>query len=296
MRKALVLVLAVFFSACKTGTLEKPFDWQGHRGARGEAPENTIPAMLRALQEGVVSLEMDVVISADSQVVVSHEPFLNPEICLGKNGQELSDTSKINLFKLTYAQIESFDCGSKKNPGFPAQNSQRAVKPRLIDLLSACEESSLMMGRDLPFYNIEIKSRPEWDNSFSPDYKTFTDLVLAVLDKASLGKRLIIQSFDVRVLQYLQENRPDIRLAYLIPEDGLSLKEELTELGFVPNIISPHYSLVNAQFLRDLKALNAMVIPWTVNDIEEAQRLKSLGVDGIITDYPARLISALGKF
>src|SRR6056300_735846 len=108
MRKVLVLVLALFLSACKTGTIEKPFDWQGHRGARGEAPENTIPAMLRALQEGVVSLELDVVVSADSQVVVSHEPYLNPSICLGKKGEELSDTSRINLFQLTYAEIEAF--------------------------------------------------------------------------------------------------------------------------------------------------------------------------------------------
>lgn len=296
MRSFAIVFLVLFLGACKTGTVEKPFDWQGHRGARGEAPENTIPAMLRALQEGVFTLELDVVISADSQVVVSHEPFFNPLICLDSQGNELSDTLKLNLFNLTYAEIKSYDCGSKKNPDFPTQANEVSAKPLLIDLLGECEEACLMMGRDLPSYNIEIKSRPEWDGIYSPDYETYADLVLETLDKANLGKRLIIQSFDVRTLRYIHDIRPDISLAYLLPAAGPGLKEELNELGFVPKIVSPHFSLVNANFIRDLKTLDSKVIPWTVNEIEEAKRLRDLGVDGIITDYPARMISALGSF
>ncbi len=296
MRIVQYFLLIILLATCKTGTVEKPFDWQGHRGARGEAPENTIPAMMRALQEGVLTLELDVVISADSQVVVSHEPFFNPQICIGPDGASLRDSPLVNLFKLSYQEIQAYDCGSKTNPKFPSQANERIAKPLLIDLLSACEETALMMGREMPNYNIEIKSKPEWDGVYSPDYKSYADLVLEVLDKADLKQRLVLQSFDPRVLQYLHDKRPELKLSFLIDNGKEDLKDHLNRLGFIPDVISPHYQLVNQGFLQNLKALKVQVVPWTVNEIEEAQRLKEMGVDGIITDYPARMISALGRY
>lgn len=292
MRKIALLGL-VLFSACQTGTIKKPYDWQGHRGARGEAPENTIPAMLLALQEGVMTLEMDVVISSDSQVVVSHEPFFNPDICLSPEGENL-DSPLINLYQLSYEEIRKYDCGSLSNPRFTSQENYPAQKPRLIDLISEAEEACLMLGRPSPFYNVEIKSRPDWDEIFHPSYKDYVDLVLATVDKANLGERLILQSFDPRVLQYLNEIRPEIKLAYLMESTELSLKQQFEKLGFVPDVYSPYYEMVDRQILIDLEALKVQIVPWTVNEIEEAKRLKELGVDGIITDYPGRMISTIG--
>ncbi len=294
MRNLLIALLLIVAIACETGTKKVYFDWQGHRGARGEAPENTIPAMLKALQEGVHTLEMDVVISADSQVVVSHEPFLNPEICLDTNGADLTDSVLLNIYQLDYKEIAKYDCGSKPYPSFPGQEKYVANKPRLLDLIVEVEEAILMSGLKEPNYNIEIKSRPEWEGVFHPDYETYTNLVLEDLDKASLAERLVIQSFDPRVLQYLNENRPDIRLAYLVESKEVSVKEQIEALGFIPNIYSPHYSLLDQRTIQELHALGVKVIPWTVNEIEQAQELQGWGVDGIITDYPARMIGTLG--
>lgn len=295
MRKFSFVFLVFLAVACQTGTIEKPYDWQGHRGARGEAPENTLPAMLRALQEGVHTLEMDVVISADRKVLLSHEPYINPNICLDASQKALADSPLVNLFELTYDEISAFDCGSKPNPNFPSQENYFAMKPLLIDVISEVEEASLMMSRESPNYNIEIKTRPEWDSVFHPPYQEFVDLVLETLDKANLGKRLTLQSFDVRSLKYLHEKRPDIQLSYLVVEGDMDLKAQLERLGFIPDIYSPHYKMVDRKLITDLAALKIKLVPWTVNEIEDAKRLKEMGVDGIITDYPARLISTLGK-
>jgi len=294
----LLVLWLVFFSACTTGTRDpEPFDWQGHRGARGEAPENTLEGMLRALQEGVKTLEMDVVLSKDSVVLLSHEPWFNPDICLDFSGNEWAgDSLDPNLFHYTYEEISKVDCGSKEYDRFPGQEHYFAVKPRLIDVILEIEETAIIMNRPEPYYNIEIKSRPEWDEVYYPNINLYCDLVLSVLEKANLGERLIVQSFDPRVLRYLNEEYPQVKLAYLTEDEGRSAAEQIQTLGFVPQVYSCNYELLDAATVRSLQTMEIEVIPWTVNEIKDAERLKDWGVNGIITDYPARMISALGKF
>lgn len=292
----LVLTFILIFSACKTGVKDpEPFDWQGHRGARGEAPENTAQAMMRALQEGVKTLEMDVVLSKDSVVLLSHEPWFNPEICLDFNGDEWAEMSDRNLYHYDYAQIAQCDCGTKKNSRFPAQEHFKAAKPRLLDVILQVEEASLMMARPEPYYNIEIKSRPEWDSIYYPSLSAYCDAVMGVLKIADLGERLIIQSFDPRVLNYLRQQYPNLRLAYLTEDGERSPAEQIKGLGFVPEIYSCDYTLLDAGQVRSLQSSGLKVIPWTVNELEDAQKLLDWGVDGIITDYPARMIGAFGQ-
>lgn len=286
-------------SACQTGVAPAPpFDWQGHRGARGEAPENTVSAMLRALQDGVRSLEMDVVISADSVVLLSHEPFFNPQICLDSSGAELPERGlePYNLYRLSFASIQKFDCGSKGHPDFPGQESYFAAKPSLLELISRAEEASLTMNRPAPFYNIEIKSRPEWDGLYHPKVSQYVDLVMAVIKQAGISERSLIQSFDMRALRELHQRYPQQRLALLVEEeDPRQPAALLADLGFQPEVYSPHFRRLTAAKVSDLRTQKMQVIPWTVNEIEEAQKLMEWGVDGIISDYPARLISALGR-
>ena len=268
------------------------FDWQGHRGARGELPENSIVAMQKALQSGVKTLEMDVVITADSVVVLSHEPYLNPEICLDANGSGLSGSGEAyNIFEMSYRELQHFDCGSKGNVNFPGQEKLMATKPSLLDVFIAAEEGAMMMNRPEPFYNIEIKSSKSWEGRFHPALNTYVDLVVEVIERAHLKERVTLQSFDKRALQYLKENYPQIKLALLVEEGSYS--NHIKELGFVPKVYSPHYSLVSKSLVRDLHAQKVEVIPWTVNEISEAEELMKMGVDGIITDYPSKLIPAL---
>lgn len=293
------LIIWLFLQSCQpSGQTQKGnFDWQGHRGARGQVPENSLPSLQRALQDGVTTLEIDVVVTADSVVVLSHEPYLNHTICLDSTGKDLALADTVyNIFKMTYQQLQAFDCGSKGHPDFNAQEKYAVKKPSLLDAILASEETAVLMDRELPFYNIEIKSKESWDGTFHPNVETYVELCLADVQKAKISDRVIIQSFDERVLKYLHKKYPQVKLALLVAaKEQKTVAEKINELGFYPNIYSCEYPLVDKGMLTSLHAQKVKVIPWTVNEIEEAKRLIDLGVDGIITDFPGRLIPALGE-
>ncbi len=265
------------------------FDLQGHRGARGLLPENTLPAFLKALDLGVTTLEMDVVVAGDSTVVVSHEPWMSGVICTRPNGRRVSllRQKKYRLFEMTYGEIAQYDCGSRGNPRFPRQQKRPAAKPRLHDVIEAAEAHAAAHGLPPPRYNVETKARPEWDGVFTPDPETFTRLLYDVLVETGVKDRAILQSFDVRTLRVGRRLDPTWRLALLIDRDAdRGLAANLDALGFTPEIYSPDYRLVDADLIQDAHARGMLVLPWTVNTLDEMQRLKALGVDGLITDYP----------
>ena len=268
------------------------FDLQGHRGARGLLPENTIPGFLRALDLGVTTLEMDVVITADSQVVVSHEPWFSSVICSLPSGEPVPKETEqtYRIFEMDYEEVAQFDCGRRGHPLFPEQEPMPAQKPLLRDVIEAAE--AYAAEHDLPpvRYNIETKSRPAWDGVFHPDPETFTRLLYDVLEEADVRGRTTVQSFDPRTLQVARRLDPSLRLALLVErEQGESLNERLDVLGFTPAIYSPDYRLVNEDLIEAAHTRGMLVIPWTVNAPEEMRRLKQLGVDGLITDYPDRV-------
>ena len=271
------------------------FDLQGHRGARGLAPENTIPAFRRALALGVTTLEMDVVISADGAVVVSHEPWMHPDICTLPSGDPVSNSNarEHNLYQMPYADIEQYDCGRRQHPDFPQQVSQPAVKPRLRDVIAMAEAYVADHDRPPVFYNIEIKSRPEWDGAFHPAPEAFAKRVLAAVHEGAVATRTTIQSFDKRALRAtrdLRENQdaePPVQLALLVTDGSAdALPDQLDALGFVPTLYSPAHSTVDAALLQAAHDRGLRVVPWTVNDRNTMRRLIRLGVDGLITDYP----------
>lgn len=263
------------------------FDWQGHRGARGVYPENSIPAFLYALDHGVKTLELDVVITADSMVVASHEPFLNHEICLDLSGKEIpeGDEREFNIFRMTYQDLAEYDCGSKAHPRFPDQQKSRLSKPLLSDLIEAAELHALQTNRPQPRYNIEIKSRPEWDGVFHPAVKDYAGLVLKTLEQAGVADRTSIQSFDKRALRYVHQASPEMVLV-LLEEDKRTPEAHLKELGFTPYVYSCHYLKVDKDLVDYCHKRGMKVIPWTVNERNKMKQLIQLGVDGIITDYP----------
>jgi glycerophosphoryl diester phosphodiesterase len=274
-------------------TLRTPegLDVQGHRGARGHRPENTWAAFQYALEQGVPTLEMDVVISGDGQVVVSHEPWMNADICTTPGGQPIPDdeAQQHNLYRMTYSEIAAYDCGERQHPAFPEQEPEPAVKPLLRDVIARAEAFVQDTGRDAVFYNIETKSRPAWEGRFQPPPDTFAQHLIDVVEAADVSPRTTVQSFDPRTLRYTREAAPTLRLALLIAQQGdAGLAENLKGLGFVPHIYSPNYQLVDATLIDAAHSRDMQVIPWTVNDLEVMQRLVALGVDGLITDYPDR--------
>lgn len=271
------------------------FDLQGHRGARGLAPENTIPAFRRALAIGVTTLEMDVVVSGDGAVVVSHEPWMNPDICTLPSGAPVpeDDARGHNLYQMPYADIKRYDCGRRQHPDFPRQASQPAVKPRLHDVIQMAEAYVAEHDRSPAFYNIEIKSRPKWDGTFHPEPKAFAQRVLEVVHERGIAAQATIQSFDERALRAARRLREDrdadtaVELALLVT-DGTAeaLPDQLDALGFVPAVYSPAHTAVDAGLLRAAHDRGLRVVPWTVNERDTMRRLIRLGVDGLITDYP----------
>ncbi len=276
-------------------SMAQKFDWQGHRGARGLLPENSIPAFMKALEIGVNTLEMDVVVTRDYQVVVSHEPWFSPAICLKPDGKQIQADESVNynIYQLDYEEVKLFDCGSPGNPRFPEQKKMKVHKPLLTDVFRIAEKYCKDERRNEICYNIEIKSNPDWDGIYHPEVKVFCELVYETINAYVPWKRVTIQSFDFRVLRYFHENYPEIRLAAL-EESEKNPENVLESLGFKPDIYSPYFQLLKPKHVKYLHDENVLIIPWTVNNSIDMKEMISLGVDGIITDYPD-LISELQK-
>lgn len=267
------------------------FDWQGHRGARGLLPENTVPAFLLALEYAyLTTLELDIAVSKDGQLIVSHEPWLSHHICSYPDGRPVSkaDEDELAIFQMTAEAVQQYDCGKRGNEAFPEQKPMEVYKPLLSEIVLAAEQRAKDMDRKLPRYNIEIKSRPEWDGTKTPDPTTFARLLLQEIERLGIKDRSCIQSFDTRALEAVHELDPTMVTAYLVEELD-SLEKNLAKLSFTPTIYSPHYMLVTGNMVAQIHERGMQIIPWTVNDTENMAALKELGVDGIITDYPDRI-------
>lgn len=265
------------------------FNLQGHRGARGLAPENTLQAFQKALELDVNTLELDVVVTKDHQIVVSHEPWMNAEICTDAKGNEIEKANEksFNIYEMTYKEVKAYDCGSKFNPAFPEQNLESAYKPLLKEVLNMADSLRRNHGKKVK-YNIELKSLPEGDELYHPKPTEFVKLVMDLLQKETNLNKVSLQSFDFRILQELHKSYPEIKLAVLVYDTDFDTA--LSELGFEPEIYSPYFPLVNKKLVKEVHDRGMKVIPWTVNEPEQMKTLLKYGVDGLITDYPDRAL------
>jgi len=285
MRTKILLVLAIAFTFQRVNA--QTFDKQGSRGARGLMPENTIAGMLRALDLGVTTLGMNVVISKDNQVVLSHEPYFNNEISLTPAGKAiaLKDERSYNMYHMDYAEIRKFDVGSKLHTRFPGQQKFKAYKPLLSEVIDSVEAYVKLHKLPKPNYGIEIKTVRKGDLEFHPEPAEFSQLVMDVVNAKKISKRTIIQAFDIRSLQYVHEKYPKMRTALMIDEKE-DFENNIKDLGFSPTVYSPYSVLVGKGLVDRCHAAGIRIIPWTVNSPKEMQYMVGLGVDGIITDYP----------
>ena len=264
---------------------------QAHRGGAAIYPENTIPAMIHAASIGIPVLELDLQISKDGEVIVSHDAFFNHTKALTPSHDTIpaQQETQYSYYTMTYDSIRKYDVGSLKNEQFPKRKNISAIVPRVSDLIDCVE--TYTQEKNLPpvSYNIEIKSSPEKDNIFTPDYQTYADICIQTLLKKKLKNRLLIQCFDPRTLNYIHQKYPQIQLSYLVEDYDRTFEEQMALLNFTPQVYSPEYHMVTNDLVRKVKKNGMKIIPWTVDTKEEVLRLSDLKVDAIISNKPDSL-------
>jgi glycerophosphoryl diester phosphodiesterase len=262
-------------------------DLQGHRGARGLLPENTVPSFIKALELGVTTLELDLVVSRDSVLVVSHEPWFNPDISSFPDGSPVTpeEARMLNIFLMDYSEIQQYDVGMRGNPRFPDQLATPVYKPTLVEVVESAEKWLSENDKPSVWYNIETKSDPRDYDSYYPQPDTFAKLLVNEIVRLGIVDRAVIQSFDPNTLIAVRSIEPRIHLALLV-ENQDSVAQNIERLGFVPEIYSPYYHFVDSAMVDEVHSRSMRLIPWTINDAAEMKRLLELGVDGIISDYP----------
>ena len=312
MQAGVRIALTIAFPLAMLTTTADAFDIQGHRGARGLAPENSLPAFVRALEAGVTTLELDCGVTRDGVVVISHDRVLNPDLTRDAHGRWLEAPGP-PIAQLAFADLQRYDVGRVK-PGseyarrFPRQNGIDGVRmPRLADLFALVRER----GNTTVRFNIETKISPEAAHeTTSPE--NFVRALLSVIREAHLESRVVIQSFDWRTLQLVQKEAPAIPTAYLTAERtsprNISSGTAWTAgykvedfNGSVPKLVraaggaiwSPYHGDLTVERVREAKALQLKVIPWTVNTDADMRRLIAWGVDGLISDYPDLLVEVV---
>ena len=269
-----------------TGMLLAPSEIQihGHRGCRALRPENTLPAFEHALKVGVDVLELDMAVTKDNRILVSHDPHISPKICRNWDGTALA--AEVAIRTLTLPEAQRYDCGAIQHPDFPKQVSVPHTPPPTL-------EQVFELARAYPKvqFNIETKIFAK-EPKLTPSPREFARLVVETVRKHGLEQRVIVQSFDPRTLREVRKIDPRIRLAVL-SEDGVGYIELAQKLG--AEIVSPRYTKLTAADVRRAHGLKMQVVPWTANDEASWKTLVDMGVDAIITDDPEALARFLGR-
>ena len=275
----------------KPQVVKKTIDIQGHRGCRGLMPENTLPAFQKALELDVTTLELDLAVSQDKQLVVSHEPYFRAGLSIAPDGTPITKEDELNhnIYQMPYETVKLYDVGSLPDESHPEQEKIRTFKPLLRDVVNKANQYAHTMQKPRVKYNIEIKRSPEYDGEFHPPVAEFVDLVLSAVNELDIFDQTTIQSFDAEALRLVKAKAPRIKTAWLIMNQK-TVQENITDLGFKPEIYSCYFKLLNEADVAYLQENEILVIPWTVNEREDIQSMIGLGVDGIISDYPDRVI------
>jgi glycerophosphoryl diester phosphodiesterase len=286
-----MMILVFFFSvvsAMASGSIEV----QGHRGARWVRPENTLPAFQYALENGVDTLEMDMHVTKDDQIVITHDPYLNAEICVDSAGLRIRN--KILVRSLTLTELRKFDCGSQVNQRFPEQKTFPKTRiPTLEEVFRMVENSVLPHAKKIQF-NIETKSEGAHPD-FTPAPEIFVKLFLHLVKKHKLLDRVTLQSLDYRTLRIAKKLEPKMKLSVLV-ENKMSadqIKTLMQDIG--AQIFSPNYKWLTKDDVVAMHKIGVKVLPWTPNERKDWQKLMDFGVDGIITDNPKGLLEYLKR-
>ena len=267
------------------------FEVIGHRGHVSHYPENTIEGFKSAVSEGVDALEMDLVISADKRVIVSHEPYMAAATVLRPNGKRISKSREkdYNLYQMPYDSIRDYKIGLLKDRKYSGQKTIETYKPLLEVVLEQVE--TFRRENSLPpiKYYLEVKSRPGDYGVFQPAPDEFSDLLMRVIEEQEMKNAVVIQSFDAEILNAFNSKYPEVETAILVYKTPW--KEKLKQLNFKPDAVGPYFKqLRRKEQVDELHAQGFKVIPWTVNNKRKIKKMIGMGVDGVISDYPERVL------
>lgn len=320
MRQSSWVVLVVCASASLTG-FAATFDLQGHRGARGLMPENTLPAFAKALEIGVTTLELDTNVTRDGVVVIVHDSMLNADLARLPDGKwlETSTGKGPPIFSMNFNELQRFDVGRIK-PGtkyaerHPEQQSIDGTRiPRLTDLFALVRKS----GNDRVRFNIETKLSP-FEREVTPGPDAFVDALLGVITQEKMRSRVTIQSFDWRTLKIVQQRTPEVPTVYLSAQqswldninaearEGSAWTAGLNARDFGGSVAkmvkaaggavwSPYFGDIDQAKIAEAQRIGLKVVVWTVNEEADIERMFDCKVDGIISDYPNRVRDAMHK-
>jgi len=289
------VIQIALLSLLSTAAIAQNIDIGGNRGFRGMYPENSIQAFTRAVKIGVNTIEMDVVVSKDNQVVVSHDLTIDEDVCSRPDGSAMTgaDKDKYKIYALNYDEIKKFDCGTRGNNRFPDQVKQAAYKPLLTEVIDAVEKYIKDNNLTPVNYNIQIVSSKKGDEVMHPEPPQFSKLVYDIVKAKGILPRTIFSSFDMRVLQELHKADGSAMTALLSEKSTDDLETNLKDLHFNPTVYSPNFLLVTKAMVTKCHSLGIKVITWTPNEMTKMTAMKAISVDGLITDYPDRAIKAL---
>ncbi|MFC7697594.1 glycerophosphodiester phosphodiesterase [Bradyrhizobium sp. GCM10028915] len=315
-RAATILTVLSLLIAGPAMAFDSAFDLEAHRGGRALLPENTLPAFANALSIGVDTLELDVGITADGEVVVSHERGLNPDITRDANGAYVTPPGT-PFVKLRLADVRTYDVGQIRPDSpyakqFPDQRAMPGTRiPTLSELFALVRKS----GNTRVRFNIETKIDPNHpDETLDP--QSFVTKLLGVIEAEKFSDRVMIQSFDWRTLLLVQQRAPKMPTVYLTLQRGSGQTVALDKAtnwtagfspadhgGSLPRTIkaaggavwSPYFGDVTAALIAETHALGLRVVVWTVNKPEDMARMIEIGVDGIISDRPDLLRQVAGE-
>lgn len=293
-----IVTTAVFSALLISGAFaQQKIDIQAHRGGMALMPENTVASMLNGIKTGTRTLEMDVLITSDGKVVVSHDPYMSSVFMRKPDGSDVTKEEEkgMALYKMTYDSISRFDSGSKPHPRFPEQHKMKTHKPLLSEVIDSVEAYVKLHKLKPVYYNIETKTSPDGDGIYHPKPDVFVATMMAVINKKGITKRVTIQSFDIRTLQVMHKTEPKVKLSLLMANKE-SVADNIKQLGFVPEVFSPYYTLVDAQMVKDVHAAKMELLPWTVDEEKDMKALRDLGVDGMISNYPDRMVKLFGSY
>ena len=281
-------LIIILLTGMSSQAQQMPFKVFAHRGFRGLHPENTIKGLQKALTYGAV-LEFDLAITRDKQVVVSHDPVLNPKITQGPNGKALGN-EKIRIYQMDYTTLSAYDVGQTLNKDFPEQERYPAHIPLFRELVDSVEVFAAARGISHPTYFMETKLNPKTDGINHPGPKEFVDLMMQVVKKKGIQNQVIVQSFDPRTLQILRKEYPQIKLA-LLAKDSTSLGDNVKNLGFVPEYYSINAQYISQELVEQCHKIKTELIVGNCDDYQEILRIAKLGVNSVISDFPIEWLS-----
>lgn len=284
-----VSCLLVLFGICWTQDLSAQslgsIEYIAHRGVRGIYPENSVGGFILAMSKGATILEMDLAISKDNRVILSHDPVISPSHCFNSEKGESEDKEEFALFQLSYQEIQQFVCGSNGHKKFPYQEKASETIPLLETVIDTTIAYASRNNLNAPYYHIELKYSGSDGEGYYPEIEEYVSLVLDVLSRKGILGRTVLTSFNEEILQAIDAKAPEVSLGLNVA-NLKGFDKNIERLGFSPDYYVVYYRLISKKLVRKARMKGITVSAWTVNDVKTIEKLRKKGVTSIISDFP----------